>query len=719
MPYSGANDSKLPANVKKLPIGKRRRWVAIWNSTFRQCRSQSQGKGSVKRCETRAFRTANGTVKELTMDLDYRDVLAKMRGIAKEEGLDVLAIGDQDALLARAIKELSAPSEAPEESECACEVKEGEKCPHDLISLMPKPFGGATSFVDYDEYEDAIDTEMHVKELGSIFRFLVNNIFEDEEMSLPQKADAVVAAATELSTRVKAPPPQAGVRGIIDKMKDAVKNHFTGKVGVSTHNPAHIVEGAWDGAKARMELRRWASSDGSGDPDKINWNKFRRGFAAVDSPSDKLGSFWGPHHRIHNGTLMTQRSGVIAAFGAAKGARAGAGRPDALAHLNAHRRQFGIGQAELEEILGVSFKELGLPDDIPSGSFASYKDADGQWRWMIINTNKFEDREGEIFSVKSHKEYIAYVEKSGDWPELWLWHTPGTRLGVASLVDYVDGFVVHSGTYDEGMEDVAENLSKMQHKCGVSHGYEYLLGDEEDKVYEHYRTFELTICPAARAANIWGTEFATFLKEVTMGFSKDKREFFVEALGEERVAALETRLPALEKELEGEDVNFKEMIDDLLKPVEAKAEGEEEGGEAGEEKPTGTEKPTGDEKPAGKGEEAGEETPAGDKRLEKIEADVTTIGQSVAALVTSNKELVEGIGDRIAQGLSDALTGRRQAPKTKENGGGQRPSEDPENVQDKGAISEAFKIGGDAPGREENPASKYVDDLANAGTTQG
>ncbi len=659
------------------------------------------------------------------MELDYRDILAKMRELAAERKVDIMSTEDQDRLLAAAVKELSAPVAtsvqplvvgAADEPGCDCEVKEGEKCPHDMLELAPKPFGGATSFSDHDEYQDAIDTELHVKELGFIFRMLVDNIFSDEEMTLPQKADAVMSAATELSTRVKTPPPQAGVRGMIDKVKDVVKAAFTTKIGVSTHNPAHITEGAWDGAKARMELRRWASSDGSGDPDKISWSKYRRGFAATDSPADNLGSFWGPHHRIRNGTLMTQRSGVIAAFGAAKGARAGAGRPDALAHLNAHRRQFGIGQAEIEEILGVGFKELGLPDDISEGSFVSYKDADGQWRWMIINTNKFEDREGEIFSVKSHKEYIAYVEKTGDWPEVWLWHTPGTRLGVASLVDYVDGFVVHSGTYDEGMEDVAEKLSKMQHKLGVSHGYEYLLGDEEDKVYEHYRTFELTICPASRAANIWGTEFATFMKEVTMGFSQEKREFFVEALGEDRVVALETRLPALEKELEGAGVNFKELIDDLMpEPV---VEKKVEDSAAGDDTPKSDGKPKdeGDGKPKGGGGEA--ETPSGDERIATVEAEVSEIGKAVGELVASNKALVEGLGDRIAQGLDDALTGRRRAPKTKENGGGQRPSEDPENKVEASEVSEAFRIGGDVPGGE-SPAAKYVDDLANVGATQG
>ncbi len=41
------------------------------------------------------------------------------------------------------------------------------------------------------------------------------------------------------------------------------------------------------------------------------------------------------------------------------------------------------------------------------------------------------------------------------------------------------------------------------------------------------------------------------------GFSKEKRAWFVEAMGEERVRALEIKLFGLEKELEGAGVRFK------------------------------------------------------------------------------------------------------------------------------------------------------------------
>jgi hypothetical protein len=58
MPYSGADDPNIP---KTIPAGKRAQWAAVWNSTYAACQ-----KAGGKDCEARAFRTANGVIKEQT-----------------------------------------------------------------------------------------------------------------------------------------------------------------------------------------------------------------------------------------------------------------------------------------------------------------------------------------------------------------------------------------------------------------------------------------------------------------------------------------------------------------------------------------------------------------------------------------------------------------------------------------------------------------------------
>ena len=194
--------------------------------------------------------------------------------------------------------------------------------------------------------------------------------------------------------------------------------------------------------------------------------------------------------------------------------------------------------------------------------FIVTKGINGDWRWLAIFTNKFRDREGEIFSDTAHKEYEAWVDETKQYPELRMWHIPGSGVGHADCITYADGFMVASGGFSKGNEDVAERLAGLSN-IGVSHGFAYRESDlTPDGVYKRYRTFELSALPIEKAANNW-TAFTLELlkKEVEMGLNPDKREFLVKALGEERVGRLEEVLPQLSKDLEEAGVGWKDLAE--------------------------------------------------------------------------------------------------------------------------------------------------------------
>lgn len=58
MPYSGASDPDLPANVKKMPASKRSQWVEVFNSSIKAGDDEST-----------AFAKANGVAKKKALDL--------------------------------------------------------------------------------------------------------------------------------------------------------------------------------------------------------------------------------------------------------------------------------------------------------------------------------------------------------------------------------------------------------------------------------------------------------------------------------------------------------------------------------------------------------------------------------------------------------------------------------------------------------------------------
>lgn len=98
---------------------------------------------------------------------------------------------------------------------------------------------------------------------------------------------------------------------------------FSFKGAVPKHSTP-VVEEAWDGASARAKLAKWATSDGSGDKEKMNWGKYARGFGYVDDEMKE--SFVGyklPHHTVSEGKIVAVQRGVTAAMAALLGARGG------------------------------------------------------------------------------------------------------------------------------------------------------------------------------------------------------------------------------------------------------------------------------------------------------------------------------------------------------------------------------------------------------------
>lgn len=182
------------------------------------------------------------------------------------------------------------------------------------------------------------------------------------------------------------------------------------------------------------------------------------------------------------------------------------------------------------------------------------KQADGQMRWITRYSNAWEDKEKELLLEAAHKEYIAWAYDTKKFPELWLWHTPGTRFGKADFLDFDSGFSIASGLVDNGKEHIAEALAASSKQLGVSHGF---LSVQDGKYITKYRTFEISVLPLERAA-AWGTSF-DLLGGTDMALTKERRSFMVQALGEEAVASLEKSTEAAAKEMERSGAEYKEV----------------------------------------------------------------------------------------------------------------------------------------------------------------
>ena len=118
------------------------------------------------------------------------------------------------------------------------------------------------------------------------------------------------------------------------------------------------------------------------------------------------------------------------------------------------------------------------------GGFRAFKDKQGRWRWVSVHSNRYRDREGEIFPEVAHREYVERIDASGEYPPLYLWHTPEAEIGRADQIDYADGFVVATGTFNALGERAAQRLAEYPGTLGCSHGLSYDRSWRKGGVYD-------------------------------------------------------------------------------------------------------------------------------------------------------------------------------------------------------------------------------------------
>lgn len=178
-------------------------------------------------------------------------------------------------------------------------------------------------------------------------------LLEISPVPVPSNPEALLRAKMWQLTQIE-DPAQRSIKEqeVMEQVEEAVRvlREFDDTIedatvrGTVAGHTTPVVEESWQGDAARVSLARWASSDGTGDKDKINWGKYSRGFTWFDSARvDQLSAYKLPHHVARDGQLIAIWSGVTAAMAALLGARGGVDIPDSdrrgvYNHLARHYR---------------------------------------------------------------------------------------------------------------------------------------------------------------------------------------------------------------------------------------------------------------------------------------------------------------------------------------------------------------------------------------------
>lgn len=409
--------------------------------------------------------------------------------------------------------------------------------------------GGVISFSELDAARESQERLNETWRLNDDFSMLSNNILYSEEIE--DKAAALSSLADEYANRVNQAVKEKQVGAPVEVYVD----------GKRVDTPS----GIWGSIKS-LVMRQEATKEVGGE-------QLGRGdFAFVPDAGDP--STWRVQISRHGDTDVVLLG-------------------KALTELSRHGGEYGMSEQQQRDVtdkiishMDFIFTERGDPD---GSNLSVWKEASGGYRWSAVYSNNLLDQDNppETILDQSHKAF-TYLVKEGElpYPELWHWHIPGTRWGVADFLDYRDGFALAGGTVDPGCEKEAEALAGRT-DIKVSHGMPTasIIRDPDDpsNILFHL-TKEISDLPDYAAANQATTfRVESISKEASMpsiaDVIKEKTEY-LKGLGysDAQLEEVRTRLGGQLKKERGDDLHEKDG-------EQAQAAAAEDAVEAGQDAP--------------------------------------------------------------------------------------------------------------------------------------
>lgn len=186
---------------------------------------------------------------------------------------------------------------------------------------------------------------------------------------------------------------------------------------------------------------------------------------------------------------------------------------------------------------GEAAAEIG-PNWSAASPLSVVKQADGSYRWVLISSNSFEDRDQEVVAQAALEADVVRADRDKDYGPLLWWHLNGKRskegeqlprvvLGDCDFNAMHGRMLIESGTFVS--PDVARAVEKEAPNLEVSLGFDF---PEQalapDGTIHAIRRTERSLLPRGRASNP-RTAVPVVQKEMTM--LKEKVEALTRVLG--------------------------------------------------------------------------------------------------------------------------------------------------------------------------------------------
>lgn len=197
-----------------------------------------------------------------------------------------------------------------------------------------------------------------------------------------------------------------------------------------------------------------------------------------------------------------------------------------------------------------------------------FKQANGQSRWILLSTNSYQDRDGEIVTQKSQEADTERMTTTRNYGPLRLWHLgypdtstkeagPGIDVGDCDYSQMFGRVRVESGTFRD--ERTAAAIKGRADQWAGSIGFFHPV-DQPDRngEYSDIYTFERSLLPRGRQSNYFAP-LAAIVKENSMTTKDNKIKQLADLLGDSALAdTVVKQAEATEKAAQERGLKFKE-----------------------------------------------------------------------------------------------------------------------------------------------------------------
>ena len=201
-----------------------------------------------------------------------------------------------------------------------------------------------------------------------------------------------------------------------------------------------------------------------------------------------------------------------------------------------------------------------------------YKQADGRHRWILLSSNSYQDRDGEIVSQAAQEADTERLTATKQYGPLRLWHMgypdtttkeagPGVDIGDCDYSRMIGRVRVESGTFrDERIAAAIKGRSdQWAGSLGFFHGIDQ---PDQEGVFNGIQTFERSLLPAGRQSAYFAPLAAIIKENSDMTTKEQKVKELADLLGDQALAdAVIKQVGATEKAADERALRYKQAAE--------------------------------------------------------------------------------------------------------------------------------------------------------------